>query len=63
MNDDVADAWFKDFLARYENKQCVHCGQPWTSRHQIGACVYAEPCGHRQYQGRLSKEETPHATP
>jgi hypothetical protein len=33
------------------NRQCVACEQPFTQLAQVGRCVYAEPCGHRQWQG------------
>jgi hypothetical protein len=42
---------------RSANNQCLHCGEPWTTRRQVGPCIYAEPCGHRQGQGRLPKKE------
>ena len=32
---------------------CPTCKQPFTKKRQIGRCVYAEPCGHRLYQGRV----------
>jgi hypothetical protein len=32
---------------------CPVCDQPMTKR-QVGPCVYAQPCGHRLYQGRLT---------
>lgn len=40
-----------------EGKTCPHCHAPIEKRRQVGRCVYAEPCGHRQYQGRLPKTE------
>jgi len=38
-----------------EATHCLHCNQPIDHLEQVGRCVYAEPCGHRQYQGRLPK--------
>jgi hypothetical protein len=38
-------------------KVCPHCKMPITKRYEVGRCVYADPCGCRQYQGRLPKEE------
>ena len=34
-------------------KQCLVCGTPYTTRRQVGRCIYVEPCGHRQGQGRI----------
>jgi hypothetical protein len=36
---------------------CPHCHQPIEKRKQVGRCVYALPCNHRLYEGRLPKEE------
>ena len=30
---------------------CTRCGRKVTSYERVGACVYGDPCGHRQYQG------------
>ena len=40
-----------------EGKTCPHCHAPITKRYQVGRCVYAKPCGHRQYQGKLTESE------
>lgn len=39
------------------NNICPHCDQPMTKR-QVSRCVYASPCGHRLYQGKLTKEQS-----
>ena len=39
---------------RGENDTCLHCQTPITDMKQHGRCVYAYPCGCRQYQGKLS---------
>ena len=31
---------------------CPFCKQPYTER-QVRRSVYAEPCGHRLYQGKV----------
>lgn len=33
---------------------CPHCGAKITHKRQVGRCVYADPCGHRLYQGKLT---------
>lgn len=38
-----------------ESEDCPHCGRLIQSMDQVGRCVYARPCGCRQYQGRVSK--------
>jgi len=31
---------------------CPICHKAFERKKQVGRCVYAEPCGHRLYQGR-----------
>lgn len=46
------------FLAELaEGKTCPHCHRPIEKRRQVGRCVYASPCGCRQYQGTLPESE------
>lgn len=45
------------FTKLAEGKVCPHCNAPIAKRLQVGRCVYARPCGHRQYQGKLPDEE------
>ncbi len=40
-----------------EGKTCPHCHRPIEKRYQVGRCVYAKPCGCRQYQGTVPKSE------
>lgn len=35
--------------------ECLHCGKHVDALTQVGRCVYAEPCGCRQYQGTVPK--------
>ena len=42
----------KAFFDEMASGKCPHCHQPMTKR-QVGRCVYAEPCGHRLYQGKV----------
>ena len=35
--------------------RCLTCGVEITKVRQVKRCVYAEPCGHRQYQGKIVK--------
>lgn len=35
------------------NDTCPHCQTKITNKRQVGRCVYADPCGHRLYQGQL----------
>lgn len=41
------------FLGNLANDICPRCERPITHKRQVGRCVYADPCGHRLYQGRL----------
>ena len=47
----------KDFIAAFfeklRNGTCPHCDLKIERQRQVGRCVYAEPCGHRLYQGRV----------
>jgi hypothetical protein len=45
-----------DFLTRLaEGKECPHCHTTIERKEQIGRCIYAQPCGHRLYQGKLRR--------
>lgn len=44
---------FKQYLRSIQNNVCPHCGSPITNKRQVRRCVYADPCGHRLYQGQL----------
>jgi hypothetical protein len=46
-----------DFINKLKSDVCPHCDTPITRKRQVGRCVYAEPCGCRLYQGRLTAEE------
>lgn len=42
---------------------CLHCDMPFNELEQVGRCVYAYPCGHRQYQGTVpAKYKKPEKT-
>ena len=43
---------------RKQAKQCLDCGGAYARLRQAGRGVYAEPCGHWQWQGRIPTEET-----
>ncbi len=43
------------FVAALEEGRCPHCEQVVERERQVGPCVYAEPCGHRMYQGRAKR--------
>jgi DNA-directed RNA polymerase subunit RPC12/RpoP len=42
--------FFENMLAHI----CNECGKPIDREKQVGRCVYAEPCGHRLFQGKAS---------
>jgi hypothetical protein len=42
-----------EWARKLESDVCPHCDQAMTKK-QVGPCVYAEPCGHRLYQGRIA---------
>ncbi len=43
----------EQFFGAIERGECPDCRQPMTKQ-QVGPCVYAAPCGHRLYQGRVT---------
>jgi hypothetical protein len=47
------DASVAKYLADLANNICPVCETPVEKKIQVGRCVYAEPCGHRLYQGQL----------
>lgn len=42
-------------VMRGELKECLTCGAAVERYREVRPCVYAEPCGHRQWQGRAPK--------
>lgn len=40
-------------MALIRKRVCVRCGAPVRVYDQVGRCVYASPCNHRQYQGQV----------
>jgi hypothetical protein len=47
------DDLFAQVTSDLQNNICPTCKQPIEKRKQVGRCVYANPCGHRLYQGRI----------
>lgn len=43
------------FFERLVSGVCTVCGGQVIKEVKVGRCVYAEPCGHRMYQGRPRK--------
>jgi hypothetical protein len=42
-------------VMRGELRECLECGKPVDAYREVRPCVYAEPCGHRQWQGKAPK--------
>ena len=42
-------------LMRGERRQCLVCDAAVATWSQVGRCVYALPCEHRQYQGKIPR--------
>jgi hypothetical protein len=49
------DKWWEDAVKKVKasvtGNICHVCNGEVTKKVQVGRCVYAEPCGHRLYQG------------
>jgi uncharacterized Zn finger protein (UPF0148 family) len=54
-NKKIAADFLRGFVKMLQGKAdvCIHCGTPLDKLEQVGRCVYARPCGCRQYQGRV----------
>lgn len=46
----------QDYFQDLKEGRCPTCKQPVVNKEQVGRCVYALPCKHRLYQGKLKKE-------
>lgn len=60
--DDEADehernvsAKINEWLGKLESNICPDCNAAVERERQVGRCVYAEPCGHRLFQGKARK--------
>lgn len=51
------DAAIEAHLAKLQGDICPDCNRKVENKVQVGPCVYAEPCGHRLYQGKLPKNK------
>lgn len=51
--DEEIDRIVKRFNDLLQKDICPQCENSIDEKKQIGRCVYAYPCGHRLYQGRL----------
>lgn len=40
------------YLENIKNWICPECNEKINQHRQAGRCVYADPCGHRLYQGK-----------
>lgn len=48
--------FIKVFFDDLKRGVCPHCQTAIEKRQQVGRCVYAEPCGHRLYQGKVAND-------
>lgn len=46
------EAMFEEFMAKLTSDTCPHCDTDVKRHRQVEQCVYADPCGHRLYQGK-----------
>lgn len=51
--EDRINAAVSQVIERINGNICVVCGVDIANKRQVGRCVYADPCGHRQYQGTV----------
>lgn len=52
-------AFMENFVAmlKGEAETCLRCGAKINSLEEVGRCVYARPCGCRQYQGKAPMKQ------
>lgn len=48
----------KEYLAKIAANVCPICQADVKRQKQVGPCVYAEPCGHRLFQGKAQAVTT-----
>ena len=53
ISPEVLEQAAKILIEMLEAKTCIVCHNPIMEKYQIGRCIYAKPCHHRQYQGEL----------
>ena len=46
------EARIRQYFEEIATDVCPVCHKPFERKQQVGRCVYAEPCGHRMYQGK-----------
>jgi hypothetical protein len=53
---EIAQAYenLNNFFKKIEEGICPECNREMQPQ-QVGPCVYASPCGHRLYQGKVKK--------
>ena len=54
--EDEIQAELAKMLEKMASNVCPHCDKPIEEYQQVGRCVYANPCGHRQYQGKVPSD-------
>jgi formamidopyrimidine-DNA glycosylase len=55
MNDKEGNSLLQKYRGRLANDNCPHCQKPIEKKKQIGRSVYALPCYHKLYVGRLKQ--------
>lgn len=50
-----ARARITEYVTKVALNVCPICEKPVERQRQVGPCVYADPCGHRLYQGRAKR--------
>jgi len=50
-------AMLDNYLADLDAHVCPQCKASIIQFRQVGRCVYASPCGHRLYQGKVPKDK------
>lgn len=56
--EEIARQYVESLVAILSGKSttCLRCGANVERFEQVGRCVYARPCGCRQYQGKAPKQ-------
>lgn len=55
--EDMINAHMAQALIEMVEGICIHCHVKIEHYDQIGRSVYARPCGHRQYQGKVPPDK------
>lgn len=52
LSEEAAKA-IREYFEALAGGLCPTCHEPVEQKDQVGRCVYARPCGHRMFEGKV----------